>query len=225
MNSLKICLAAAGFAFWAGTADAAVVGAATNAAGTVVVGSTENRAALGGQAIRYFVPLGDASGTYGVTNGGAFGTTADSGNGGGTLSMYLRFSGLTIGQTGTLTVRFEDLDVMPVNDPNGFTEQLNVFSNGVSLTGLITAIGATPIGGGSVTGNLTSQALTLFLGTISTTQLLLRLDFVGALQTGTGTNTAEFLRAEISQVPVPAALPLLLSGIAGLGFAGRRRKA
>ncbi len=33
------------------------------------------------------------------------------------------------------------------------------------------------------------------------------------------------LQVQISQVPVPAALPLLLSGIAGLAFASRRRKA
>ncbi len=35
----------------------------------------------------------------------------------------------------------------------------------------------------------------------------------------------EFLVAKISDVPVPGALPLLLSGLAGLGFASRRRKA
>jgi hypothetical protein len=29
---------------------------------------------------------------------------------------------------------------------------------------------------------------------------------------------------DISEVPVPAALPLLLSGLAGLGFASRRRR-
>jgi hypothetical protein len=34
----------------------------------------------------------------------------------------------------------------------------------------------------------------------------------------------EFLVAKISDVPVPGALPLLLSGLAGLGFAARRRK-
>lgn len=226
LRILKISLAAAACAFVAaGSAQAAVVGVTTNSTGTTVVGDTENRAALGGTSVRYFVPLGDSSGTYGVSNSGNFGRFADSGNGGGTLSMWLRFTGLTVGQAGTLTIRFEDLDLIGVNDPAGFFERLNVFnSSGTSLTGLITALGATPIGGGTVTGNSTSQALTLFLGTITTSQLLLRLDF-SATFSGFGTNTAEFLRAEISQVPIPAALPLLISGLAGLGFAGRRRKA
>lgn len=225
LRILKACVAAAAGVLLSTASEAAVVGVSTNSTGTTVVGDTENRAALGGTAIRYFVPLGNANGTYGVSNSGNYGRFADSGNGGGVMSMWLRFTGLTIGQAGTLTIRFEDLDVTPVNDPNGFTERLNLFnSSGTSLTGLITALGATPAGGGTVSGNSTSQALTLFLGTITSTQLLLRLDF-NAVFTGFGTNTAEFLRAEISQVPVPAALPLLLSGLAGLGFASRRRKA
>lgn len=35
----------------------------------------------------------------------------------------------------------------------------------------------------------------------------------------------KYVSATVSEVPVPAALPLLLSGLAGLGFASRRKKA
>ena len=39
------------------------------------------------------------------------------------------------------------------------------------------------------------------------------------------TNTAQLIgRVTVSEVPIPAAIPLFLSGIAGLGFAGRMRK-
>ncbi len=34
----------------------------------------------------------------------------------------------------------------------------------------------------------------------------------------------KYVTAEVSEVPLPAALPLLLSGVAGLGFASRRRR-
>jgi len=36
---------------------------------------------------------------------------------------------------------------------------------------------------------------------------------------------SEFVVASISDIPLPGALPLLLSGLAGLGFAARRKKA
>jgi hypothetical protein len=38
-------------------------------------------------------------------------------------------------------------------------------------------------------------------------------------------NVAKFFVASISDVPLPGALPLLLSGLAGIGFAARRRRA
>jgi len=39
------------------------------------------------------------------------------------------------------------------------------------------------------------------------------------------TNTAQLIgRVTVAEVPIPAAIPLFLSGIAGLGFAGRMRK-
>ncbi|GAB4527580.1 MAG: hypothetical protein Kow00133_16470 [Amphiplicatus sp.] len=41
----------------------------------------------------------------------------------------------------------------------------------------------------------------------------------------TAGGTAANVNVDLSAIPVPAALPLLLSGLAGLGFAARRRKA
>ncbi len=66
----------------------------------------------------------------------------------------------------------------------------------------------------------------IFIATITA------IDNIGLLGTGTDflliavTQGAGFTIAtmEVSDVPVPAALPLLLSGLAGLGFASRRRK-
>lgn len=226
MFAFKSCLAALaiGAAAFSTAAEAAVLGVATNSTGATVVGDTENRPVLGGTSIRYFVPLGDTSGTYGVSNSGNFGRFSDSGNGGGLLTMYLRFTGLTVGQGYNLSVRFEDLDLVGVNDPAGFFENLRVrTAAGADLSGLITSLGATPLGGGSVTGNATSQLLTLFVGAATSSQMIYRLDFTAAFNAN-GTNTAEFLRAELNPVPVPAALPLMLAGLAGLRFASRKKK-
>jgi hypothetical protein len=203
------------------SASAGIIGVTVDPGDNSVVGQTENRAALGGEAVKYFIPLSDNSGTYGVDNGGNFGLQADSGNGGGTLSMYLMFDPINAGSQYILEVLFEDLDLVGANDPVGFLESVEVLSaDGLtSLSGgVITDIGGL-IGGDANT----QQLLSLFLGAITDDPFLVRLDFVASF-INNGTNTAEYLIAEITEVPLPAAVWLFFSGIAGLGFAGRNKK-
>ncbi len=199
-------------------ANAGIIGVTVDPDDNSIVGETEVRPALGGEAIRYFIPLGDDSGVYGVDDGGDFGLEADNGNGGGTLSMYILFDGVNVGSDYVLDIMFEDLDLVNANDPNGFFESLEVLSaDGLtSLTGLITDI-SNPLVAGDAS---TQQLLSVFLGTILSEAFVIRLDFVADFSSR-GTNTAEFLIAEIKEVPIPGALPLFLAGIAGLGFAGR----
>lgn len=53
-------------------------------------------------------------------------------------------------------------------------------------------------------------------------------DFLGVREVtfnfGSSAGAIDNLRFELAAVPVPATLPLLLAGVAGLGWAGRRRK-
>ncbi len=203
------------------SASAGIIGVTVDPGDNSMVGQTEFRAALGGEAVKYFIPLSDTSGVYGVDNGGNFGLVSDSGNGGGTLSMYLLFEPINLGAQYILDVMFEDLDLIGANDPAGFLESVEVLS----------ADGLTSLSGGVVTniGGLingdanTQQLLSLFLGTITSDPFLVRLDFVASF-INNGTNTAEYLIAEITEVPVPTAVWLFVSGIAGLSFAGRGKK-
>jgi len=218
-TAAALCAAAAVIA--APAAHAAIIGVTVDPGDNSEAGETEFRSALGGDAVRYFIPLGNDSGVYGVDDSGDFGLTADSGNGGGTLSMYILFDGVNVGSEYVLDIMFEDLDLADANDPNGFFESLEVLSadGSTSLTGLITDI-SNPL----VTGDAsTQQLLSIFLGAIMSEAFVIRLDFIADFK-DKGTNTAEFLIAEIKEVPIPAALPLFLAGIAGLGFAGRGKK-
>lgn len=65
-----------------------------------------------------------------------------------------------------------------------------------------------------------------FFATITAVDLLTDVFFgttfeFRAITEGAGFTIAEF---EVSNIPIPGAIPLLLSGLAGLGFASRRRK-
>ena len=207
---------------FAQAAHAAVVGIAIDPNTQTQVGQTEFRNVLGGDAIRYFIPL-DASrgnGTYGVDDNGNYGLTPDTGSGGPTLSMYLLFSPISIGAAYNLDILFEDLDLAGANDPASFLETIEVLSadGTTSLSGPITNIGQ-PL----VSGNGSTQLLSLFLGAISVDPFIVRLDFASSF-TRVGTNTPEFLIASVEEVPLPAAAPLFMAGIAGIGFLRRRKQ-
>lgn len=223
VNKLLPCALGAIALFTASAASAAVIGVTVDPNDNSLVGETEFRTALGGEAVRYFIPLNgaDTDGVYGVDDSGDYGLTSDAGSGGPTLSMYMLFDGVTAGSTYALDILFEDLDLAGANDPTGFFETLEVFSaDGLtSLSGLITNISNAQVSGDAGT----QQLLSLFLGTIAADSFVIRLDFTANF-TSHGRNTPEFLIAEISEVPIPAALPLFLAGIAGFGFAARSRK-
>ncbi len=202
-----------------------VTGVAVGAIGdnpfTQEVGLKENRA-IGNDAIKYFIPLGDTSGTYGVAG---FGLAPDSGDGGGLLTMILAFAPVNTSVNGVLTVLFEDLDLVGGNDPTGFLETVEVFdAGGTTVTGPITNLG------GLVTGDSDSQTLTVNVGALVSNPYYLQLVF-SADSPVNGTNTAEFLIASLDNpdgtvglVPLPAALPLYGTGLAVMGFIGWRRR-
>ena len=217
--AMAAALIAAGGAAGAATVTGVAVGAVGS---STQVGKTEPRAAMGGtQAIRYYIPLGGSDCIYGVSG---CGTSPDTGKRGPTMTMILRFDPVSTTSPSALTVNFEDLDLSGANDPRHFLETLEVLdAGGTSLTGKITDIDNSP-----VTGDADTQHLSAFsLGTLDQSPLFLQLTFT-ADSFFSGTNTAEYLTATVTAVPVPAAGIMLLTALGGLGGAGalrRRRKA
>lgn len=199
-------------------AYAATVGTAVDSIGSpTAVGNTVFRPLLGTNAIEYFIPLtSTGSCTYGVDCG----ESSDSGVGGTEMSMYLRFDGVSTSQASTLTIAFEDLDLLGVNDPYWFRETIEVIdASATSMTGLISNISSS-----YVTGDYdTQQFLSFDLGVLSSSTYFLELSFTASSHYY-ARNTPEYLVAEISSVPLPASALLLLGGIAGLGLASKRRR-
>src|SRR4051812_32400273 len=100
----------------ASAAPVSTVGLAVGSVGsTNEIGIKTSKPDLGGDAIQYFIPLGDSGGTYGVgkykCGGTGFGTCSDTGKGGETLKMILYFSSVSTTNPSKLTINFEDLDL------------------------------------------------------------------------------------------------------------------
>ena len=208
----------------AGAATVTSTGYAVGSVGSSAgVGVTEFNAALGGNAIKYFIPLKDSPsgvyGTGGTCSGTGYGTCADSGDGGATLEMVLRFDFAQTLDAGdkTLNIRFEDLDLFPVQDPFLHFESVKV----VGETDWISHIFDPRI---SVSSSLLTLSL-LLSGLPADDEFFLVLKFKAA-SLFNGRNTAEHLIAELTgtAVPLPAAVWLFASAIAGLGGLSRLRR-
>jgi hypothetical protein len=230
-----------------GPGSAAAVTATGIAVGSIgddtQVGLTEDRTGPGGigpDAIKYFIPL-ENTGIYGAASGSCgtgFGTCSDFGNGGGRLTMYLRFEPVSTSTPSTLQIIFEDLDLIDANDPAGFLEKLRVLkADGVTgITPWITDIDQILLNG-DIEGDANSQQLlSVQLGTLTALDdpLFLVLQFKST-STFYGQNTPEYLIATVTspdpappQVPLPAGFVLMgtvLAGTAGLARWRRRRAA
>lgn len=109
-------------------------------------------------------------------------------------------------------LQFEPTDLASINNLS-----LN-FSDGMGYTQTfqITDANGNPIG---LDGNDVP-----FLLSIATAATEIFFTFTGEAVASVTGNTLPGLQVSLSEVPIPGALPLLISGIAGLGFASRRRK-
>ena len=219
-RKVSIVLAAIGAMYFSSNASALpIIGVAVDDFTTPDgVGSTEYRSALGGDAIKYYIPLENTDCTYGD---GTCGTVSDSGNGGGILSMNMMFTPVDM-VASSLSILFEDLDLKDANDPWGFFESIQVFDGaGTKLTPLITDISSRLVIG----DRNTQQLLSLDLGILTSDTYFMTLNFQAEYYRD-GRNTPEYLIASINQtsVPEPSILALLSLGLFGVGVA-RRKKA
>ena len=185
------------------------------------VGTTVNLLSLGGISIKYFIPLAPAGVpfdpcTYGAIGPSGCGTFADFGSGGQKMDMFLLFDPVSTAQASILTIKFEDLDLAGANDPVGFVERMDLYDS----NGLIASFD--DIGDTYASGNGVLQMVQVPLGTLTSSPFWAQLRF-SAKSDFWGRNTAEYLRATIAPVPLPAALPLFGAGLTLMGFAGWRR--
>ena len=192
-----------------GTAAAATIGTPVAApGGTTPVGNIAADGTIG-----FYIPL-KGSATYGVNGGGMSATTCYSYCNGGTLTMNLTYAPVSPGAN-VVTLDFTDLDLAGggANDPFGFFESM-VFSY--------------PNGQGTTVDNVDDAEVIAFDYSTQLVQILIPeatdpFNATLTLKTGKAPfspalNTQEFLLTTVTPVPLPAALPLFLSGLAGLGL-------
>ena len=177
----------------------------------------------GKTAIKFLIPLDPAptSCTYGISNCGMQVDYEYAKFTGQLMKMFFKFSGVE-SKPQELKLIFEDLDLIGVNDPYGFKEEINVKdAAGNSISGGP----ITNISSPYATGNSTGQILTFLLPKVSSPgSLWIQLNLQAKMTVGHDKwkNTPEYVRAELSAIPLPAAAWLLVTALGGLVVAGRR---
>ena len=256
--------------YWAGAANASIMGIAVNDPnidGTTQVGSLGGPSPDGQiageyglvNAIEYYIPLNDSNygGTYGVTptfncaGGGtaAAGTCRDYGNG--NYGVYNTATGLYMNiffNTGfveaasvILALDFDDLDLVPDNDPDGFKESVSLSfwdwdgtdfvlnpldSDPVANAIKETSVAPNPVNTSpnQVTWELSLASLDAFnTSSVEKGGFWIQLGF-GAKSSFYGKNTPEYLTAALQVSPVPLPTAFWLFGTALLGFIGISRR-
>lgn len=165
------------------------------------------------------------------------------------MNIFFDMSGLPESQAAELSFLFDDLDLINENDPDGFYESIslsywnwntgtNAFdTTPVNVVGTITTAGVSPdpvIDAGDP--NLITWDLDLLaLGALNASAQSVNQGFWIQLGFGsryvdshgnpkTGTNTSEYLAAELTVSPVPVPAAFWLFGTALIGFVGMSRR-
>jgi len=178
----------------------------------------------GKTAIKFLIPLdpSNTACTYGISSCGMQEDYEYAPFTGQLMKMFFKFAPVE-SKPQELKLTFEDLDLTGVNDPYGFKEQINVKdAAGNSISGGVITNITSPY----ATGNSTGQILTFLLPKVTNPgSLWIQLTLQAKMTVGHDKwkNTPEFVRAELSAIPLPAAAWLMMTGLAGLVAAGRRR--
>jgi hypothetical protein len=187
--------------------------------------------------VTYYIPLaqsyGGVYGTMGTGGCAIIGTCSDSGSGyrydeadGLTMNIYFDLSGLSNRDNAILEIEFDDLDLVGINDPDWFYESVSLKANngGPAEINLGPYKENTDIPG-AISDPFTWSLDLASLGTLKD-DFWIELGFGSDTSGKHARNTAEYLSASISAVPVPGAVWLFGTALLGLvGFSKRRKAA